>query len=118
MSFEIIDIIDSSAGDVNTRETRDQYVRLQNMFDSLSENIHQLLTVYFSASSHRTNEIMRVLTVFSVFFMPLTFIAGIYGMNFDYMPELQWRLGYPGIMVVMGIVTLSVYLWFRRKGWL
>jgi len=118
LSYEIIDFIDAGIGDVNTRETRDEYVKLKNMFDSLSENIHQLLTVYFSSSSQRTNETMRILTIFSVFFMPLTFIVGIYGMNFDVMPELRWKLGYPGVMIIMGVVTVAIYSWFKRKGWL
>jgi magnesium transporter len=61
---------------------------------------------------------MRVLTIFSVFFLPLTFIAGIYGMNFEHMPELRWKLGYPGVMILMGLVTGGIYVWFRRKGWL
>lgn len=118
LSFEIIDAIDSKDGDVNTRDIRDQYVKFQNMFDALAENIHQLLAIYFSASSQKTNEIMRVLTIFSVFFMPLTFIVGVYGMNFDFMPELKWKMGYPGVMGLMVLVTVMIYLWFKRKGWL
>lgn len=119
LSQEIIDNIDTAdAGNVNTRNTRDTYVRLKIIFDSLSENINHLLNIYFSASSQRTNEIVRVLTVFSVFFMPLTFIAGIYGMNFEYMPELTWKLGYPGSIGLMILVTAVIYFWFRRKGWL
>lgn len=118
LSYEIIDIIDTKPGNVNTRETRDQYVKLQHMFDALSENIHQLLTIHFSASSQRTNEIMRVLTVFSVFFMPITFIVGVYGMNFDFMPELRYKYGYPIVMLLMGVVTVSIFIWFKRKGWL
>ena len=118
LSHEIIDIIDADPGNVHTRETRDQYIRLRHMFEALSDNIHQLLNVYFSAASQRTNEIMRVLTVFSAFFLPLTFIVGVYGMNFDFMPELRWKLGYPGILAFMGLITLIIYLWFRRKKWL
>lgn len=118
LSFEIIDAIDSEQGNVNTRDLRDQYVKLRHMFDALDENIHQLLSIYFSASSQRTNETMRVLTIFSVFFMPLTFIVGVYGMNFHYMPELTWKLGYPGVMILMALVTLLIYLWFRKKNWL
>jgi len=77
-----------------------------------------LLNVYFSASSQRTNDTMRILTIFSVFFMPLTFIVGIYGMNFKFMPELEWKKGYPAVMILMGIITLLIYIWFKRKKWL
>lgn len=119
LSFEIIESIDSAEqGNVNTRDTRDQYIKFQNMFDALSDNIHQLLNIYFSASSQRTNDTMRILTIFSVFFMPLTFIVGIYGMNFKFMPELGWKLGYPGALGLMAFVTLLIYIWFRRKRWL
>ncbi|MBD1362553.1 magnesium transporter CorA [Mucilaginibacter sp. ZT4R22] len=119
LSYDIIDNVDSKElGDVNTRDTRDQYIKFQNMFSSYSENIHQLLNIYFSASSQRTNETMRILTIFSVFFMPLTFIVGIYGMNFDFMPELKWKLGYPGVMLLMAVVTVLIYIWFKKKKWL
>ncbi|MCX2454368.1 magnesium/cobalt transporter CorA [Pedobacter sp. PLR] len=118
LSFDIIDALDAEEGNVNTRDTRDLYVKHQSMLDALAENIHQLLAIYFSASSQKTNEIMRVLTIFSVFFMPLTFIVGVYGMNFEFMPELQWKMGYPGVMGLMVVVTVAIYFWFKRKGWL
>lgn len=118
LSNEIIEHVDPQDGSVNTRDTRDVYVRLQTLFDALSDNINQLLNVYFSVSSQRTNDIMRVLTIFSVFFMPLTFIVGVYGMNFALMPELNWKLGYPGVMILMGTLTLVIYIWFKRKRWL
>lgn len=104
--------------DPNTRDTRDLYIRILTLFDTMSENANHLLTLYFSISSQRTNEVIRVLTIFSVFFMPLTFIVGIYGMNFDFMPELEWKLGYPGVMLMMACVTLIIFMWFRRKHWL
>jgi magnesium transporter len=119
LSYDVIDNVDPKArSSAETRDTRDHYVKLQNMYASLSENIHQLLNVYFSASSQRTNETMRILTIFSVFFMPLTFIVGIYGMNFKYMPELEWKQGYPAVMLLMAFVTLLIYIWFKRKKWL
>jgi magnesium transporter len=119
LSYEIIDKIDDpKTGNTYTRDTRDLYIRLRSMYDSLSENTNHLLQIYFSISSQRTNEIIRVLTIFSVFFMPLTFIVGIYGMNFDFMPELEWKLGYPVVIFIMAIITVCIYLWFKRKDWL
>jgi magnesium transporter len=86
--------------------------------EELLEDVSNLLSIQLALASHRTNEVVRVLTVFSVFFLPLTFIVGVYGMNFQYMPELRERWGYPAVMIGMGIVTLVIYLWFRRRGWL
>ena len=86
--------------------------------DELLEDVNNLLSIQLALASHRTNEVVRVLTVFSVFFLPLTFIVGIYGMNFQYMPELRERWGYPAVLAAMGFVTLVIFLWFRRRGWL
>jgi magnesium transporter len=77
-----------------------------------------LLHVQLALASQRTSEVMRVLTVFSVFFLPLTFIVGVYGMNFAHMPELRERWGYPAVILAMGLVTLAIYRWFRSRGWL
>jgi len=118
LSYDIIDAIDNENGNVSTRDTRDHYVKLQSMFDTLQENVHQLLAIYFSVSSQRTNETIRILTIFSVFFMPLTFIVGVYGMNFDFMPELRWRGGYPLVLLLMLTVIIVIYLWFKKKKWL
>ncbi|HPR86879.1 MAG TPA: CorA family divalent cation transporter [bacterium] len=92
--------------------------RLFFLADQLLENTNTLLNMHISLASQRTNEVMRVLTLFSVFFLPLTFIVGIYGMNFDFMPELRHPLGYPIILLVMFLVVIAVFVWFRRKGWL
>jgi magnesium transporter len=86
--------------------------------DEMLDDANTLLTIQLSLASHRTGEVMRVLTVFSVFFLPLTFIVGVYGMNFDFMPELHSRWGYPAVLGAMGLLTLAIYLWFRRNGWL
>lgn len=93
--------------------------------DELLESINGLLNLHISLSSqktneasHKTNEVVRVLTIFSVFFMPLNFIAGIYGMNFENMPELRHEHGYHFILGLMFAVCLIIYLWFRSKGWL
>ncbi|WP_439581408.1 magnesium transporter CorA family protein [Dyadobacter bucti] len=119
LSHEIVDKLDDKEHtNAYTRDTRDLYVKLHNIYDTLFENMNQLVMIYFSISSQRTNEIVRILTLFSVFFMPLTFIVGIYGMNFDFMPELRMKYGYPGIMLVMAVITAGVYFWFKKKGWL
>jgi magnesium transporter len=86
--------------------------------DELLDDANTLLTVQLALASHRTSEVMRVLTVFSVFFLPLTFIVGVYGMNFEHMPELRERWGYPAVLLVMGVVTLAIYRWFHVRGWL
>jgi magnesium transporter len=86
--------------------------------DELLDDVNNLLSMQLALASHRTNEVVRILTVFSVFFLPLTFIVGVYGMNFRYMPELTQRWGYPAVLAFMGLVTLMIYLWFRRRGWL
>jgi magnesium transporter len=93
--------------------------------DELLESINGLLNLHISLSSqktneasHRTNEVVRVLTIFSVFFMPLNFIAGIYGMNFEHMPELKHEHGYFVVLGLMFAICIIIYLWFRNKGWL
>jgi len=119
LSKDILERIDSpEQQNPHTRDTRDLYIRVLTLLETMSENTNHLLTLYFSISAQKTNEVIRVLTLFSVFFMPLTFIVGIYGMNFEFMPELGWKLGYPGIILIMVIVTIIIYQWFRRKGWM
>jgi magnesium transporter len=74
--------------------------------------------VYLSNASNRLNEVMKTLTVVATLFIPLTFLVGVYGMNFQHMPELRWRWGYPAVWGVMLAVTAGLLLWFRRRGWL
>jgi magnesium transporter len=99
------------------QDTQDLQVRVETLYQQLDGAATNLVNLYLSLSSQRTNEAMRVLTVFSAFFLPLTFIAGIYGMNFQFMPELGWKLGYPGVMGLMVAVGIGIWVWFKRKGW-
>jgi magnesium transporter len=119
LSKDILEKIDNpQQRNPDTRDTRDLYLRILTLYDSMADNTNHVLTLYFSISSQRTNEVIRILTLFSVFFMPLTFIVGIYGMNFRFMPELQWKLGYPLTVLLMLGVSWVIYRWFKRKQWL
>lgn len=100
------------------QDVRDQHLKMQILYSQILDDVNNLLNLSTSFAAQRTNEVMRVLTVFSVFFMPLTFIAGIYGMNFEFMPELNQRWGYPASLLLMAIVALIIYWWFKRKKWL
>ncbi len=85
--------------------------------DELLEDLTNLMNLQISIASQRTNEVVRVLTLFSVFFMPLTFIVGVYGMNFRFMPELEMEHGYFGVWLLMIGVSLVIAYWFYRRGW-
>lgn len=100
------------------QDTQDLQVKVETLYQQLDGAATNLMNLYLSLSSQRTNEAMRVLTVFSAFFLPLTFIAGVYGMNFEYMPELTWKMGYPGAMAAMVLISIGIYTWFKRKGWI
>lgn len=92
----------------------------RNLFyaEDALENVSGLLNLHISLSSQKTNEVMRVLTVFSIFFLPLNFLAGVYGMNFEHMPELHTENGYYYVMGSMGVISLGIFLWVWRRGWL
>jgi magnesium transporter len=92
--------------------------RLYYNAEQLLEDATNLLNIHLSLASHRTNEVMRVLTILTVFFLPLTFIVGVYGMNFEFMPELKWKYGYYYVWTLMFGITITIYFWFRNKGWL
>ncbi|MEO8416594.1 MAG: CorA family divalent cation transporter, partial [Ginsengibacter sp.] len=116
---EPINHMQPKKGDASSvQDMKDQYLKMLTMYGQVLDDVNNLVTLYMSLSAKRTNEVMRVLTLFSVFFMPLTFIVGVYGMNFKFMPELTWRLGYPLVIFFMGIVTVIIYLWFKKKRWL
>lgn len=97
------------------QDVKDLLQKLSLSFDETHDDSANLSTIYLSIVSLKTNDVMKLLTIFSVFFMPLTFIVGIYGMNFDFMPELHWKLGYPLIMLGMSLIGLVIFLWFKGK---
>ncbi|GAA3402926.1 magnesium/cobalt transporter CorA [Paenibacillus hodogayensis] len=96
----------------------DHLSRIVDSMDIFRESLNGLLELQMNMRSDRMNEIMKTLTVASTFFMPLTFIAGVYGMNFKGMPELDWKYGYIGIWGVMIAISLSLWMYFKKKKWL
>jgi magnesium transporter len=100
------------------RDCYDHAVQIIDLLETYREMVSMQMEVYLSAVSHRLNEIIRVLTVISTIFIPLTFITSLYGMNFQYMPELHTHWGYPLVLLVMGVLAVLMILWFWRRGWL
>ncbi|MCC6815887.1 MAG: magnesium transporter CorA [Saprospiraceae bacterium] len=97
------------------QDIKDKLLSLLLNYDEVFENAHNLLNSYHSVNAQKSNDVMKLLTIFSAFFLPLTFIAGIYGMNFDNMPELKWTIGYYITLGIMILVSVVIFFWFKRK---
>jgi magnesium transporter len=100
------------------RNVYDHLVRAAELSESYRDILTGLLDAYLSMTSQKLNEIMKVLTLFSTFFLPLTFIVGLYGMNFEFMPELHWHYGYFFTWTIMIATAVGMFFFFRRKKWL
>ncbi len=100
------------------RDVSDHFARIINEVDAARELLTSLFDAHLSLQSNRLNEVMKTLTLMSTVMLPLTFIAGVYGMNFDWMPELKLRYGYPGALLLMTVTAVCILGWFRRKKWL
>lgn len=94
---------------------KDHLLSLILSYDEVLEDANNLLNSYHSVNAQKNNDVMKLLTVFSAFFLPLTFIAGIYGMNFDFMPELKWHWGYFLTLGLMLAIAIVIFIWFKRK---
>jgi magnesium transporter len=104
--------------DVFTRDLYDHIVQVIDMVETYRDILNGLYDLYLSEIGYRTNNVVRVLTIISTIFMPLTFIVGLYGMNFKYMPEIDWKYSYPIVWGFMIILVIGMMLYFRRKKWL
>jgi magnesium transporter len=104
--------------EVYLRDLYDHTLQVMESADTLRDILAGLLDLYLSSAGQRTNDIMKVLTIIATIFMPLSFIAGVYGMNFKYMPELDWTIGYPLVLGLMVCIAGGMLLFFRRRGWL
>ncbi len=100
------------------RDVYDHTIQVIDTVESFRDMISGMLDIYLSSISNRMNAVMKVLTIIATIFIPLTFVAGIYGMNFEYMPELKWRWGYAAVWLVMLAVAGAMIVYFKRKKWL
>ncbi len=108
----------SRATEVYLRDVHDHTIQIIDTIETFRDMLSGMLDIYLSSASNRLNSVMKVLTIIATIFIPLTFLAGIYGMNFRFMPELEWRWGYPVLWVVMIVSAIAMLFWFRRKRWL
>ena len=102
---------------VYLRDAYDHTIQVIDTIETLRDMISGMLDTYLASISNRMNEVMKVLTIMASVFIPLTFVAGIYGMNFDHMPELHWRWGYAAVWLVMIALVVSMLIYFRKKQW-
>jgi magnesium transporter len=100
------------------KDVLDHTRHLDSSFDTFRDYVSNIMDMYMSNMSNNLNIIMKTLTIFSLFFVPLTFLAGIYGMNFQYMPELGIKWGYPVILGIMILISILMYFYMKRKKWL
>jgi magnesium transporter len=103
---------------VYLRDLYDHTIQVMDVVESYRDMLSSMLDVYLSSVSNTMNAVMKVLTIIGTIFIPLTFIAGIYGMNFRYMPELEARWGYPAVLVVMLVMVGAMLIYFKRRRWL
>ena len=103
---------------VYLRDVYDHTIQIMDAVDTFRDMLSGMLDIYLSSVSNRMNEVMKVLTVIATIFIPLTFVAGIYGMNFKFMPELDLTWSYPAVLVLMLVVALLMVMFFRRKKWI
>lgn len=103
---------------VYLRNVYDHTIQVIDSIETLRDMVSGMIDIYLSSVSNRMNEVMKLLTIIATIFIPLTFIAGIYGMNFRFMPELQWRGSYFIILTIMGAIGVLMLFYFKRKKWL
>ena len=100
------------------RDVYDHTIQVMDTVETLRDIISGMLDIYLSSASNRMNEIMKMLTIIATIFIPLTFITGIYGMNFQNMPEIKWVWGYPIVLLGMLIIGIIMVIYFKRKKWM
>lgn len=100
------------------RDAYDHTIQIADVIETSRDILSEMFNVYLSVTANSTNEVMKILTIFATIFIPLTFVAGIYGMNFQFMPELKWRPAYFVLLGLMAVVALVMLRFFRKRGWM
>jgi magnesium transporter len=108
-------VVVSEAAMTALQNIKDKLLSLILNYDEVQENANNLLNTYLSVNAQKSNDVMKLLTIFSAFFLPLTFVAGIYGMNFENMPEVKLQTGYFMTLGVMAVIAIIIFFWFKRK---
>lgn len=103
------------SNEVQLQDLKESVSSLILQFEDFLDEANSLLNIYLSSNSQKTNEVMKLLTVFSAFFLPLTFLVGVYGMNFKYMPELNWEYGYYLTWGAMLSISIGIFIWFKLR---
>jgi len=104
--------------DIYLRDVYDHTIQVIDAIETFRDMLSGMLDIYLSSVSNRMNEVMKVLTIIATIFIPLTLVAGLYGMNFRYMPELEWPWGYPLVLFFMFAIGVLMLIYFRKKKWL
>ena len=99
------------------RDVYEHVIQIIDTIETFRDVVSGLLDLYLSTVSNKMNEVMKVLTIIATIFIPLTFITSLYGMNFQYMPELDWRMGYPFVWLTILLTSIGLTIYFKRKGW-
>jgi Mg2+ and Co2+ transporters len=97
------------------QDVKDSLVKLILEYEEALEDANSIMNTYLSVAAQKSNDVMKLLTIYSAFFLPLSFIAGFYGMNFQRMPEISWKYGYPFVIIIMVSFAIFLLIWFKRK---
>jgi len=100
------------------RDVYDHIIQVIDTIEMYRDMVTGMFDIYISSVSYKLNEVMKILTIIATIFIPLTFIVGLYGMNFKYMPELEWEWGYPTVLIFMAIMSACMVMYFRKKHWI
>ena len=100
------------------RDVYDHVIQVIDTIEMYRDMVTGMFDIYISSVSYKLNEVMKILTIIATIFIPLTFIVGLYGMNFKYMPELEWEWGYPAVLLLMAIMSAFMVMYFRKKKWI